>query len=202
MRKEGNAVQIVPAEQGGPKAEITDAIRERLELNKEDMVCVTAREEKFLLKKMAFVELPAVMPGFYVFDSFTDTTVTRAYQTAPDLAALAGDRLQHLLHLAGKLRYDPVAPFRNMPGMLGCLARKEFAGGWTAGDREWIKSYVSELATQQAEDGSWQNAVPATAFHVARLLDLGCTPEEPCIRKATDWLLAHIQGHLHGYIRQ
>jgi len=184
-----DTVQIVPAEQGGPAADITDAVRERLKLTKGSLLAVTTHDGRFYLKRVESMELPAVMPGCYVFDSFTDTTVTRAYQTESDLAALTGESLGGLLRSAGKLHHDPVTPFRKMPGMLGYLARKDFAGGLTAGDREWGKRYVSELAAQQAKDGCWQNAVPATAFNLARLLDLGCSNEDECVGRAVDWLL-------------
>lgn len=188
--KAGKAVQIVGADTGGSKTELTDAVRERLGLEKGDTLCVTSRDDKFFLKKLDFVEHPAAMPGFYVLDSFTDTTVARACQSQPDLDAVTSECLDELLAAAGRFRYDPVAPFREMDGMPGYLARKEFAGGLTAEDKEWVKGYVSELAAEQAEDGSWQKAVPATAFNLTRLIDLGCTIKEPCVRKAVDWLLA------------
>ena len=185
-----DTVQVMPAEDGGPVVEIDDSVRECLKLSKENLIGVTVRDGKFSLKRMEFVELPKAMPGFYAFDSFTDRTVVRTYQTDPDLSVLKADSLDDLLNSVGKLRYDPMAPFQTMPGMLGYLARKEFAGGLSAEDRKWAGGTIDELAAKQAKDGSWQNAVPDTAFNVGRLLDLGCSIEDDSVRKAVDWLLS------------
>jgi len=187
--KVGKSVEIVRSKENARKVEIANGARERLGLANGDRAYVTRRNGKLFLKRLELTELPAVLPGFYVFDSFTDTTVTRAYQTLSDPAAVTDERLQALLRSAGRFRHDPVAPFRKMPGMLGCFARSEFAGGLTADDKEWAKSYVADLAANQEEDGSWQKAVPATAFNVIRLLDLGRTNDDACVERAVDWLL-------------
>lgn len=188
--KVGKAVEIVRAGEKARKAEVPDAVCKRLGAGTGDRLYVTRRDGKFFLKRVDLAELPAVMPGFYVFDSFTDTTVVRSFQSAPDLDAISPGCLRGILEAAGKFRYDPVAPFRKMEGLLGYLARREFAGGLTADDKEWVRSYVADLAAKQGEDGSWQKAVPATALNIMQLLDLGATREDPGVRKAVDWLLA------------
>jgi hypothetical protein len=46
--KAGSAVQIVRAKRGGPKADMADDVRRRLELGKGDTLCVTVRGGELL----------------------------------------------------------------------------------------------------------------------------------------------------------
>jgi len=70
----GKTVKIVRSEAKARKLEVTDAVCERLGLGKDDTLYVTRRESSYFLKKLELVRLPPVLPGFYIFDSFSDTS--------------------------------------------------------------------------------------------------------------------------------
>jgi len=188
--KVGRELGLVRRDEGGPRIDVTDEIRQALRLDDEDTLAVTKRKDRLFLKKLVCEELPPVVPGAYALDSFGGRSVTRLCQAQPEFAAITDGCLAKLRRAAGKFRYDPVEPFREMDGMTGVIARNAFAGGLARADREWVRGYAQALSEEQEDDGSWQGKVPATAYNVTRLLDLGCEPDEPCIRKAVDWLLA------------
>ena len=189
VRVDGD-VEIVPSAAGKRSAEIPDDARELLGLEKGGTLCVTKRDGRSLLKRLDFAAEDGVVPGCYVFDSFTDTAVDRRCELRTELSAITEQVLDLLLSEIGTFRCDPVAPFTTLPGMLGFLARKRFAGGLTAEDRDWAEERREVLAREQAGDGSWQDAVPATAFNVIRLLELGCGREDDTVGRAVQWLLA------------
>ena len=192
IRVDGD-VEVLPAAEGKRSADIPAPARELLGLEKGGTLCVTKRNGRFLLKRLDFAVVDGVVPGCYVFDAFTDRAVSRTCELCPDPAAITERVLDQLLSDMGAFRHDPVAPFTTLPGMLGFLARKAFAGGLTADDRGWAKEQCEALSRTQAADGSWQDAVPATAFTVIRLLELGRAPEDDAVRRAVEWLLARAE---------
>jgi len=90
----------------------------------------------------------------------------------------------------GEFRHDPVAPFKDVQGRVGFLAHKEFTGGFTKDDVEYIRECKCEIAESQLENGSWDNNTVRTSFNLIRLLETGATTGDPVVRRAVQWLLA------------
>jgi len=187
--KQGDEVEIVPKADGGPSAAIPDWARERLASGSSDAICITRKDGKYYLKKLELVEQPSEAPGCMVFDRFRTDSVERTYwnRTAPD--EFNYDVIDKLLSAMPKFRHDPVAPFKDMDGRLGMLARKEFLGGITKADKSMMEDHKKELCQDQQENGSWQDSAAHTAFKLIRLLEVGATMKEPAVEKAVGWLL-------------
>ena len=183
-------VEVVRGADGKRSVEIPDAAREVLGLEPGGSLCVTRRAGRLLLKRLDFEAHDGAIPGSYVTDSFDPVSVSRSCEQRTDLSAITDQVLEQLLSEMGSLRHDPVAPFAQLPGMLGLLARKTFGGGPTEADRSWAAATCEEMSREQGSDGSWDSATPATAFTVKRLLELGLTAGDDRVKRAIDWLLA------------
>ena len=181
---------LAPAAEGGPRIPLPAWAIEQLDLGSGDDVCITQRDGRFALKKLALRAQATPVPGCTVIDTFTDRLVTRSYAHHPDLDDIQLPTLQDWLSGMGRLRYDPLPPFEAMDGQLGLLARKTFMGGWTAADREAACTLRAHIAATQDPDGSWEGDVLFTAANLIRLRQLELPPDDPAPAKAAEWLLA------------
>ena len=115
--------------------------------------------------------------------------MVRTHSSFTDYNGFTYDDLTRLLSSMGRFKYDPLPPFKDLEGRTGVLARKEFFGGPTEEDEEFIDKYTCEIFSTQDENGSWDNNLVTTAFNIIRLLEMGSTNKEPTIVNATKWLL-------------
>jgi len=186
----GDEIVLAPAAEGGSRIPPPAWAIEQLDLGSGDDVCITQRDGRFALKKLALRAQATPVPGCTVIDTFTDRLVTRSYAHHPDLDDIQLPTLQDWLSGMGCLRYDPLPPFEAMDGQLGLLARKTFMGGWTAADRQAARTLSAQIAATQDPDGSWEGDVLFTAANLIRLRQLELPPDDPAPAKAAEWLLA------------
>jgi hypothetical protein len=186
----GDEIVLAPAEEGGSRIPLPAWAIEQLDLGSGDNVCITQRDGRFALKKLALVQEATPVPGCTVIDTFADRLVTRSYGHHPDLDDIQLSTLQGWLSGMGRLRYDPLPPFEEMAGHLGLLARKGFLGGWTAADREAARALSAQIAAAQDPEGSWEGDVLLTAANLIRLRQLELSPDAPASAEAAEWLLA------------
>lgn len=187
--KQGKEIEIAPKSDGGPKADVPDWARERLSSGSTDAICITRRDGKYYLKKLELVEQPANIPACAIIDNFNGDCVQRNYWNRTNLGEITYELISDLLPSMPKLKYDPIAPFKNMGGRLGLLGRKEFLGGYTKADEAIIGKYKKEICHDQEADGSWEQSAVHTAFKLIRLLEVDATMDEPPVKKAVNWLL-------------
>jgi hypothetical protein len=187
--KRGEGIEIVPEADGGPKAAIPDWARESLASGSGDAICITQRDGRYYLKGLELVEQLTEVSSCIVIDRFEAHRVERTYWNRTELEQFTYETVDRLLSSMPRFRYDPVAPFKDMNGRIGFLARKEFFGGFTRSDEAAIQDYKKELCQDQQENGSWEESAAKTAFKLIRLLEVGATIEEGPVEKAASWLL-------------
>jgi hypothetical protein len=185
----GSEVELVAADDGGPKLTVPDWAIDQLSLGTANWVCITERDGRLYLKRLDLVECPTRIPGRVVLDTFEDCVVTRTYSSCSDLESIRLEGLGQWLARMGRLPHDPLAPFEQMDGWLGLVARKMLVGGFSDRDLEAARIYRQEIADAQQADGSWEGGVLRTAANLIRLLDLDATIQEPAVEKAARWLL-------------
>jgi len=185
----GEEIEIVPEADGGAKVAIPDWARERLAAGPSDAICITRRDGKYYLKRLKLVEQPTEVPSCIAIDRFEADRVERTYWNQTELKHFTYEAVDRLLSSMPRFRYDPVAPFENMNGRTGFLARKEFFGGFTKSDEAAIQDYKKEICHDQQENGSWEESAAKTAFKLIRLLEVGAKIEEGPVEKAASWLL-------------
>ena len=187
--KQGEEIEIVPKGDDGPKAEIPDWARERLQSDSSNAICITQRGERYFLKRLELIEQPSDVPACMAVDRFDGDRVGRAYWNRTKFDEFKYDAIDRLLSVMPGFRYDPIAPFESMGGRLGFLGRKEFFGGFAKADKSLIKDYKKEICQDQQSDGSWEQSAARTAFKLIRLLEVEATMAEPSVEKAVTWLL-------------
>jgi hypothetical protein len=187
--KPGTEVELVAGEEGGPQIPVPDWAVEQLSLGAKDLVCITKREGRLYLKRLDLVERPTQIPGWVVIDIFGDGVVTRTYSRRSDLDSIRPADLCEWLSKMGSLRHDSLAPFEQMDGLLGLLARKTFLGGFTDEDLDAVQARRQEIAGAQQENGSWGDGVLGTAANLIRLLELDATMQDSAVERAAQWLL-------------
>ncbi len=187
--KQGEEIEIVPRADGGQKAPIPDWARDRLASGNGDAICITERDGRYYLKKLELVEQPTQIPACMAVDRFGTDRVERTYWNNTGLNQFTYDAMDRLLSVVPGFRYDPVAPFKDMDGRLGFLARKEFLKGLTKADESFAQDYRKQICEDQQDDGSWQDSAAQTAFKLIRLLEVGATIEDQPVEKAANWLL-------------
>jgi hypothetical protein len=188
--KNGKEIGIVSASRGGPQAKIPEWATKRLAVGSADALCVTERRGRYYLKKLTLTERCSEVPGCTVVDSFAPTAVTRTYSIRSDLSKITDAGLQRLLRQMSPFRYDPVAPFKEVRGRVGFLARRELLGGWTPSDKAAIRTYKEELTADQQDNGSWEDSTVCTAFRLIRLIEVGSTINDQPVAKGVAWLLS------------
>ncbi len=72
-----------------------------------------------------------------------------------------------------QLRYDPYLPFREAEDWYGIAVRCQVLQAPRADDQELKDSLLAEMAGRQCADGSWENTVVATVYHLEILLEVG-----------------------------
>jgi hypothetical protein len=185
--KQGYEIEIVPVKDGVPNPMIPDWIRERL--SSADTICITQKDGRYYLKKLELAEQPSEIPGCIVVDKFDNDRVERMYWSQTALDQITYDTIERLLSGMPKLRYDPVAPFKDMKGIWGVLGRKELLNGFTKEDKSFIEDYKKRICQDQLPDGSWEESAVHTAFNLIRLLEVDATIQDAPIEKAVNWLL-------------
>ena len=187
---QGDEVEVVQRKDGGNKADLPDWVISRLALQPNDYVCLARRRGITYVKKLDFVERVSQIPGHIIVDKFSKTLVERRYSINTDLNSITYSYLSQLISKMGKFRYDPIAPFKEVEGRVGFLARKEFMGGFTKDDMEDIRDYKHGIIDSQLENGSWDNNTVRTSFNLIRLLEVGATIDVPAVKNAVKWLLS------------
>ena len=185
----GAEIEIRPTAAGGSRIAIPGWALERLALDRDSTVCITHRRARFFLKKLTVSKRPTDIPGWIVMDSFGDAEVSRTYTDNPQVDGIDRSQLQLWLSQMGTFRFDPVASFQHMDGIVGLLGRKMLHGELSAQDTEAEARYCEQILTEQQEDGSWDGAVMKTAARVIRLLELGMVPEDAALCRAVSWLV-------------
>ncbi len=188
--KQGKEIEILPTKVGGSKVEIPEWVKNRLASIPGATYCITERGGQYCFKKLALIERPTTIPGCTVVDSFERDAVRRAYSILTDIQKITYDSVEQALSRMGELRYDPIAPFEEMGGRIGYLARIELLDGPTSTDRDTVRDYVRQLAETQLEDGSWESNTVTTAFNLIRLAETGATLREGPVEKGVSWLLS------------
>jgi hypothetical protein len=185
----GKEVELVSGGDGGPQFIVPDWVTDQLSVDTGDWVCITQREGQLYLKKLDPVERPSRIPGWIVVDTFGDGVVTRTYSRCSDLDSIRLEDLEEWLARMGRLRHDPLVPFRQMDGWLGLLARKTLLGRFADGDLAAVQAHKQRIADGQQQNGSWGDGVLETAANLIRLLELGATMQDPAVERAAQWLL-------------
>jgi len=188
--KAGDEITLVSGGDNGTKLVLPDWAIKQLALKPGNTVCITEHGTALTLKKLTLTQWETEIPGFMVMDTFTDRVVDRVYTNTPAVDEIKTADLQAWLALMGTFKYDPLAPFKDMPGPLGLLARKTLLGESTEKDHDLAARYRQEIAGNQKEDGSWDGDVMKTAAMLIRLLELDMSADAPMVKKATAWLLA------------
>ncbi len=186
----GDEIVLAPVKEGGPRIPLPAWAIEQLDLGSADDVCITQRDGRFALKKLALLAQDTPVPGCTVIDTFTERLVTRSYTHHPNLNDTQLPALQDWLSGMGCLRYDPLPRFEKMDGHLGLLARKTFTGGWTAADCQAARALAAQIAAAQDPGGSWEGDVLLTAANLIRLRQLEAPPDAPAPTRAAEWLSA------------
>ena len=62
--KGGKEIELIAGDSGGPRVEIPQWIRERLNSSRDSKICVTERRGKYYLKKLDLVEKTTEIPGW------------------------------------------------------------------------------------------------------------------------------------------
>jgi len=90
-------------------------------------------------------------------------------------------------------RYDPMAWVENNTSLQAARVRAIVFGAPNPGDREMLDARIEEILATQSDDGSFLNEREdggfddRTLWRVGDLLQLGCSPEMPEIRRAVDF---------------
>lgn len=188
--KAGSEITLVSGGDSGTKLVLPDWVSEQLALKPGDTVCITKHETALTLKKLMLTQWKTEIPGFVLVDKFSDHVVERIYTNRPAVDEIKTADLQAWLALMGTFTYDPLEPFKSMPGPLGLLARITLLGESSAEDRTLAARYRQEIADNQQEDGSWDGDVMKTAAVLIQLLELDMPVDDPLVKKAVAWLLA------------
>jgi len=187
--KQGEEIEIIPTEDGGNKAKLPEWVMNQLGLKSNDAICITERDKKFYLKKLNLTERPTQIPGVMVIDEFENNAVKRIYSNLADIGKINLLDLNQLLSQMGRFKYDSLAPFKDIDGRIGFLARNQFLGGFTKEDEDAVRAYKKDIIDQQQENGSWDEDVIKTAFSLIRLLEIE-NIKDPAVEKAAKWLLS------------
>ena len=183
-------IELIAGDTGGPRVEIPQWIRERLNSSRGSKICVTERRGKYYLKKLDLVEKTTEIPGLMIIDTFKPDIVKREYASSVDFEKISSAHLERLLSLMGRFQTNPLAPFKTMKGRVGILARREFLGGPTKEERMAVRDYNRHLTEKQRDNGSWDDNNMTTAFNLMRLVEAGVTVKDPVVEKGVRWLLS------------
>ena len=187
---QGKEIAIVPLKTGGPKAKIPEWVWRQLQASPGDKFCITERKSRQYLKKLELTERSTSIPHLTILDSFGRDIVRRMYSGFLDIQKITFKDLERLLRLMGKFKFDPISPFKRMPGKIGYLGRKEFLGKSNEKDKQFIREYVKAFEESQLQNGSWEDNVMITAFNIIKLNEVGLTLENPILEKGVKWLLS------------
>ena len=188
--KEGKEIELIAGDRGGPRVEIPQWIRDRLDTNRNGKICVTERMGKYYLKRLDLVERTTEIPGLMIIDNYTPDVVVREYASSVDFEKISSAHLERLLALMGRFHHNPLAPFKTVKGRIGILARKEFLDGPTKEDSITLHDYNRYLAEKQLDNGSWDDNNMTTAFNMMKLIEAGVTKKDPAVEKGVRWLLS------------
>ena len=86
-------------------------------------------------------------------------------------------------------RYDPMKWAESDETLQGAMVRTLVLGQPCEGDQELIDEAMEKILVEQNDDGSFGGEGKATAEKLCRLLELGCSADEPEIQSATDALV-------------
>ena len=164
--KQGKEIEIVSGAAGGPKTEIPDWIRDRLNNVPGSTFCITEKKGRYFFKKLNIIKLSTKIPGYYIIDFFENDIVNRTYSLCTDYNKITKSDFEKILSTFGRLSKNPLDPFRKMDGIIGYLARKEFLDGHSKKDVEFVESYRRNLEKSQFDNGSWENNTMITAFNL------------------------------------
>jgi len=187
--KKGEEIEIVSGT-GDKHAPIPQWVREHLAPEKGDALCVTARDDRFYLKKLRLTEQPSDMPGCVIIDRISDRCVDRTYWLNTDLSAITPALLRELRGAVGRFRRDPIEPFKKLEGVTGALARKELLGRSSRSDQALLAEQRQAVCEPQLANGSWDDSAVATGYALIRLLELGATRRNAAVKRGLTWLLS------------
>lgn len=187
--KKGEEIEVVSGA-AGQSVQIPQWVREHLAPEKGDALCITARGQKYYLKKLRLTEKPSDVPGCVVIDRFSASCVDRTSWRNTDPSEISPALLRELLEAVGRFRRDPTTPFEAMDGLTGALARKEFFGRSSHSDRALLAGKRQAICAQQRPSGSWDDSAVATGYALIRLLELGATHRNAAVKRGVAWLLS------------
>lgn len=188
--RQGKEIELVSAKEGGAGREIPQFAWDRLTSIPGSHICITLRSGQYFVKTLRLIECSTTVPGTSITDSFNLDSVERSYAVLTDLSRITEDGVDRLFSLMDKFRWNPIDPFKEIPGRIGILARREFLGGNTKADDAEIVRYRVELERLQLPNGSWDNNVVTTAFNLISLIELGVTTDDSVITRGTNWILS------------
>jgi len=109
-------------------------------------------------------------------------------------AEAAGDTADALLaKLKYGFRYDPMKWVETSKSLQAAQIRVHYLKAPRADDLDILNKEIDKILAEQQEDGSWlpkgkhDRPLGTTVGEVRRLLDLGCPPERPELKKAVDF---------------
>jgi len=112
--------------------------------------------------------------------------------------SLTYDILFALVHIGAFNLLDPTK-LANLSNTLegkfdyhSLMIKKALLGQSSIRDIAEMRTLVEEILSQQEANGSWEDTVVATAYHIERLLNLGIAKDDPAMQKAASFLLDHL----------
>ena len=187
--RKGKEIELAKKAKGGPSVDIPEWARTRLAKLDGEANCVTERRGKFYHKKLKMEPVRSEIPGCTVIDTFAPFCVTRSYSANTDFYAISMARLEELLREMGTFKRDPFAPFKDMSGRIGMLARRDLLRTPTLADDEEAASCRLTLLSSQKPNGSWDDSALVTAYNITRMLETGAPTTDQAIERGVAWML-------------
>jgi hypothetical protein len=187
--KDGDKIEIIPKNDGGPGADIPDSALDKLKSNSDGFFCITRRDGRYFLKALKLIQGKTEVPACLVLDRFSDVMVEREYWNNTDLDNVSHESIQKLIPSMPEFKYNPLPALKKADGRIGFLTNMEFFGGLTKAQESAVNEYKKEICKDQRENGSWDDSAAKTAFNLLRLIEVGDTLRDNPVEKGVEWLL-------------